>query len=106
MSRPARFTTTARSEIREAAAWIRADSPKASRAFAEAIADLARLIGEHPMVGVVRPELARAPYRFAVLRGFSYVVAYDPTPPRPVIVRVVHGARDLPVALHELRGAT
>lgn len=48
------------------------------------------------MVGYVRPELARHPYRFCVVRGFPYVVAYDPTPTRPVIVRVVHGARDLP----------
>jgi toxin ParE1/3/4 len=90
-------------EIREAAAWIRRDNRRAAAAFGEALEQLARLIGEHPMVGYVRPELARHPYRFCVVRGFPYVVAYDPTPTRPVIVRVVHGARDLPEVLRELQ---
>lgn len=103
MSRPARFTTTARAEIREAAAWIGKDNRRAAEAFREALQGVARLIGEHPLVGHARPDLAREPYRFCVIRGFPYVVAYDPTPARPVIVRVVHGARDLPEVLGELR---
>lgn len=103
MSRPARFTTTAQIEIREAATWIRKDNRRAAATFREALQGLARLIGEHPMVGHARPELAREPFRFAVVRGFPYVVVYDPAPARPVIVRVVHGARDLPEVLSDLR---
>jgi toxin ParE1/3/4 len=102
VSRPARFTTTAQIEIREAAAWIRKDNRRAAAAFREAVQGVARLIGEHPLVGHVRPELTPAPYRFSVVRGFPYLVVYDPTPARPVIVRVVHGARDLPEVLRDL----
>jgi toxin ParE1/3/4 len=103
MSRPARFTPEARAEIGEAVTWIRKDNRQAAEAFRAALVSLAQLIGEHPLVGHPRPELTRAPYRFFVVRGFSYVVVYDPTPPRPLIVRVVHGARDLPEVLRDLQ---
>ena len=103
MNRPARFTTTARAEIREVAAWIRNDNRRAAVAFRAALQNVARLIGEHPLIGHTRPELAREPYRFCVVRGFPYIVVYDPTPSRPVIVRVVHGARDLPEVLSDLQ---
>ena len=102
MTQPARFTLLARAEIREAGAWISPDNRRAAAAFRQAVADVARLIGEHTLIGVARPDLARAPYRFRVVRGFPYIVVYDPTPVRPVIVRVVHGARDLPELLKDL----
>jgi toxin ParE1/3/4 len=55
------------------------------------------------MVGVRHLELARDPYRFAVVRGFPYIVIYDASTRPPTIVRVVHGARDLPEVLRDLR---
>jgi toxin ParE1/3/4 len=62
----------------------------------------ALLIAEHPLIGVARPELAPAPFRFLVLRGFPYLAIYDPTTQPPTIARIVHGARDLPGVLEEL----
>jgi len=63
---------------------------------------LTELLGEHPYLGTQRPDVARAPYRFTVVRGFPYVAVYDPTTRPPTVVGVVHGARDLPEVLKEL----
>jgi toxin ParE1/3/4 len=64
---------------------------------------LGRHLGNHPMSGTRRPELAVDPYRFAVVRGFPYIVVYDAGTRPPTIVRVVHGARDLPEVLRDLQ---
>ena len=68
-----------------------------------AVTDLARLLGEHPRIGLSRPEIADEPLRFAVVRGFPYIVLYDPAADSPVILRVLHGARDLPEVLRDFR---
>jgi toxin ParE1/3/4 len=54
------------------------------------------------MAGTRRPELATDPYRFAVVRGFPYIAVYDASARPPNIVRIVHGARDLPEVLRDL----
>lgn len=36
------------------------------------------------------------------MKGFPYVLAYDPTRSPPVIARMLHGARDLADALKSL----
>jgi toxin ParE1/3/4 len=55
------------------------------------------------MAGTRRPELAPDPYRFAVVRGFPYIVAYNASTSPPSILRIVHGARDLPEVLSDLQ---
>ena len=87
----------------DAARWISKDSQSAARRLRAAVTDLARLLGEHPRVGMSRPEIADEPLRFAVVRGFPYVVLYDPTADPPLILRVLHGARDLPEVLRDYR---
>jgi toxin ParE1/3/4 len=62
----------------------------------------AERIGLHPQLGVSRPDIARDPYRFLALSGFPYVVVYNAERRPPLIVRVVHGARDLPDLLRDL----
>jgi toxin ParE1/3/4 len=52
---------------------------------------------------VSRPEIADEPLRFAVVRGFPYLVLYDPTADPPLILRVLHGARNLPEVLRDFR---
>jgi len=104
MPRRARLTPRARVEAREAIRWIAADSPAAARALRAAIDALLLLIGEHPRIGVSRPELASEPYRIAVIRGFPYLAIYNADTRPPSIVRLVHGARDLPQVLTDLRG--
>jgi plasmid stabilization system protein ParE len=51
---------------------------------------------------VVRPDLAGPEVRFYVLRGFPYVLVYDAEAGPPRILRVMHGARDLPELMKDL----
>jgi toxin ParE1/3/4 len=99
----ARLSPQARRDALEAARWIEQDSRAAARALWRSIRRMAELIGEHPDVGTVRPELADACFRFLPMRGFPYLIVYNPDRRPPVILRVVHGARDLPELLRDLR---
>lgn len=61
---------------------------------------IARLIGEHPDIGVVKADLAPDRYRFLTIRGFDCLVVYRAGGlPRPRILRILHGARDLAALL-------
>ncbi|MEO5347532.1 MAG: hypothetical protein H7834_14330 [Magnetococcus sp. YQC-9] len=42
------------------------------------------------------------PARFLCLTGFPYILVYDSTPTPPLILRVFHGARELPELLEDL----
>ncbi len=76
-----------------------AENPVAARGFRVALDRLAETIGEDPPIGALRPSLASPPIRFLSVRGYPYVVAYTPDREPPLIVLVLHGARDLPDAL-------
>jgi toxin ParE1/3/4 len=67
---------------------------------------IARLIGEHPDIGVVKADLAPDRYRFLTIRGFDYLVVYRAVGlPRPRILRILHGARDLAALLANIDDA-
>ena len=55
----------------------------------------ARRIVERPMLGRVRPELLPAPYRFWRVVGFPYLMVYNADRQPPVVLRLLHMARDL-----------
>jgi toxin ParE1/3/4 len=96
----ATLSRRAQRELDGAPQWIARDNPLAAQAVLEA----AERIGEHPKIGVVRTDLTVTDrYRFVVLSGFSYLVVYAADRNPPVIVRIVHGARDLPRVLRNLR---
>ena len=48
-----------------------------------------------------RAELADESVRFVTLTGFPYVIVYNAERRPPLILRVLHGARDLPEAMKE-----
>ncbi len=83
--------------------WIANDSRAAARRLRDAVTALTQHLGDYPLVGTRRPELAGDPYRFAVIRGFPYIVVYNSARRPPVIMRVLHGARDLPEVLKAFR---
>lgn len=97
----ARFTAQAKEDVRQAANWISKDNRAAARAFRSAIRKAAIRIGDPPNIGAFRPDVAVPPARLLALVGFPYVVVYDSdmTPPR--ILRVLHGAQDLPNVMSE-----
>ncbi len=91
----------ARRDLLAAAAWIGEDNPTAARALMDAIATAAERIGEHPLSGRLRPDIADESYRFAALTGFPYVIVYNADRRPPLILRILHGARDLPEAMRD-----
>ena len=95
------LSPAAERDILEIIAWIAAENPVAARGFRVALDTLAATIGEHPRIGALKPYLASPPVRFLPIRGFPHVVVYTPEHNPPLIVRVLHGARDLPEVLQE-----
>jgi toxin ParE1/3/4 len=90
------FSPHARHDLLDAVRWIAKDNPTAARGLRNAVVKAAGRIGAHPEAGMVRPELVDEPVRFVTLTGYPYVVVYDSSLKPPLILRVLHGARDLP----------
>jgi toxin ParE1/3/4 len=98
----AAFAPRAQRDLLAAVRWIAKDNPTAARALRDAVADAADRIGAHPSIGVLRPDVADEPYRFVVLTGFLYLIVYNAAGRPPLILRILHGARDLPELLRDL----
>jgi toxin ParE1/3/4 len=92
----------AQRDLVAAARSIARDSPSAASRFPGLVLSLAKKLGDFPDLGAERPEIAAAPYRFASIPGFPHLVAYNARRRPPVIMRLVHGARDLPSVLRNL----
>jgi toxin ParE1/3/4 len=99
---PAVLSPLARRDLLDALRWIAQDNQAAARALHHSVIKAAQHIGEHNHFGVPRPDLAGPPYRFVILTGFPYVVVYNADRRPPMIVRILHGARDLPEILRDL----
>ena len=97
----AALSPTAERDILEIIEWIASENPVAARGFRVALDKLANTIGDHPRIGALKPHLASPPIRFLPIRGFPHVVVYTPDRDPPLIVRVLHGARDLPEVLRD-----
>jgi toxin ParE1/3/4 len=93
------FAPRARRELLTAVRWIAEENPDAARAMLAAAIAAARRLQARPMLGRRRLDLAPERYRFWSLRGFPYLLVYDAEARPPIIVRLVHQARDLPNVL-------
>jgi toxin ParE1/3/4 len=98
----ARLAPAARQDLVEASRWIAKDNPAAADALRAGVAKAALILGEHPYIGGLRPAVADIPFRFLPLTGFPYLIVYDSDARPPLIVRVLHDARDLPAVLRDL----
>ncbi len=68
-------------------------NPIAANTWLDTIEQKCRLLASMPEMGRLRPELA------ADLRSWAvgeYVIFYQPAPDGIMVVRVLHGSRDLP----------
>ncbi len=97
----AEFAPRARRDLLTALRWIAKDNPAAARALRDAVARAAENIFAHPEIGPHRPEFAGPPYRFLSLTGFPYIIVYTPKKNPPLILRILHAARDLPDILQQ-----
>ena len=96
------LSASARLDVAEAVRWIAKDSRKAAFNFRSRLDGLLEQFGDYPEAGMARPELAAEAYRFAVLRGFPYIVVYNARRRPPVVMRVLHGSQDLAQILNTL----
>jgi toxin ParE1/3/4 len=101
LTRPARFSGTARREFADALRGI--EHAVAAQRLKMVVEQTARRIGDRPQLGRREPALADARYRFWSVSGFPYLIVYRPDTSPPSIVRFVHTARDLPPLLADLR---
>jgi toxin ParE1/3/4 len=97
-----RFAPRALRELRAAAAWIAEDNPDAAEGLLRAALQAAERVAGRPGMARVRLELAPERFRFWSLRGYPYLLVFDVTQTPPVVARVVHQMRDLPVVLGDL----
>jgi toxin ParE1/3/4 len=93
----------ARRDLLEAVRWIAKDNPAAATGLRIAVSKAAERIVNHPHIGVIRSELADNPVHFLILTGYPYVIVYDADTVPPLILRILHGARDLPEVLQGLK---
>lgn len=97
-----RFAPRARRELRQAAEWIAEDNPAAAVALLQAAVGAADMIAGKPALARTMPALAPARFRFWSLRGFPYLLVFDTDRTPPIVARVVHQSRDLPIILANL----
>ncbi|MBI5940018.1 MAG: type II toxin-antitoxin system RelE/ParE family toxin [Caulobacterales bacterium] len=82
---------------------ITTDSRRAASKFTDEVEDALIRIGRHPRIGAERRELADPPVRFWTLQRHPYILIYDAAVTPPSILRILHGSRDLPELLSDLR---
>jgi toxin ParE1/3/4 len=99
---PAVLSRPADADLSDAARWIKKNNPGAAARFKTAVVAALTQIGDNPGSGFQRPEFLPDRYRIVVLTDFPYLLIYDCVRRPPVVVRILHGARDLPALLQDL----
>src|SRR5512134_2333378 len=87
------ITSHARADLQEIHSHIAKDNPEAARRFVERLRTKARQLAETPGIGRIREDLR--PHLFSFPVG-QYLLFYREQPGGIVLVRVIHGSRDLP----------
>ncbi len=96
-----RLTHAAANDLREIRDFLARRDLAAARAVLDELEQALRELAEMPELGHRRPDLTDANLRF--WRVFDYLVVYDAYRHPIVVVRVLHGRRDVGA---ELRAAT
>ena len=86
------LAASARRDLEEIEAWMAQHNPSRTVTFIESLADALDGLADMPLMGRARPEI-RPGLRSIVHR--SYVVFYRPTSEGILVLRVIHGARDI-----------
>ena len=81
-------------DIREIWAYIAQDSAETARKIRLSLFNACHLLAENPAIGHLREDLTDQPVRF--WPAGPYLIIYDPHSRPLAIIRVVHGARDVP----------
>jgi toxin ParE1/3/4 len=100
--KPVRITPKADNDIDECCAWIRKDHPGAALRFIDAVEFTCNTLSQMPSIGSRRYAeitLVRG-VRMVGVEGFkNYLLFYLEHDASIDVIRVLHGARDIPEAL-------
>ena len=88
------ITESAARDIAEIMAYLRKGSSDAPKRVREKLRQAMRLPAEFPGFGHTREDVTTLPVRFWSV--YSYLIVYQPDTKPLEILRIVHGARDLP----------
>ena len=104
MPKPAILTVAAEEDVADQAGWIAAASPEAAARFIDAVAETIRFAAERPMAGVryaVKAPSLRGLRKLQITGFENRLLFYLERDDSLLIVRILHGARDLPLALSD-----
>jgi len=94
------FTPQASDDLLEIWSYIARDNPEAADRVETAVFRACDLIAGSPLAGQTRKDLTPLPVRFWVVHPYpNYMIVYNPESKPIQIIRILHGARDLPSML-------
>ncbi|HZU33510.1 MAG TPA: type II toxin-antitoxin system RelE/ParE family toxin [Candidatus Angelobacter sp.] len=94
------LTSLAVDDLFEIWSYIARDNREAADAVEDAIYRACAFIAQTPFIGRVRTDLTELPLRFWFLPSYpNYLIVYDPATKPLQIIRIIHGARNLPPLL-------
>jgi plasmid stabilization system protein ParE len=95
-----RLTHQAEDDLFDIWCYVARDNLDAANEVEESVYQACDLLSESPFAGRTRTDLAPSPLRFwLVLPHKIYFIVYDPETEPLKIVRIMHGARNLPASL-------
>jgi len=94
------FTPEAADDLSEIWSFIARENLQAADRVETAVFEACDLLAGSPLAGQARKDLTSLPVRFWVVHPYpNYLVVYDPEAKPVRIIRILHGARDLPSVL-------
>ena len=94
------LTPQAVDDLFEIWSYIGEENPESANRVEESILAACRTLAESPFIGVMREDLTRLPVRFWLVQPFpNYFIVYDPASEPLRIIRILHGARNIPSLL-------
>jgi plasmid stabilization system protein ParE len=94
------FTPQAMRDLLDIWSFIARDNREAADRVEAAVFRACDLLAESPLAGRTRNDPTQLPVRFWVLHPYSnYFIVYDAEKKPLQIIRIIHGARDLPSVL-------
>ena len=95
-----RLTPDAADDLFDIWSFIARNSPDSADRVEESILSACEQLTKNPLIGTVRADLTALPVRFWAVPSFrNYLVVYDPAVQPLQIIRILHGARDVPSVL-------
>jgi plasmid stabilization system protein ParE len=94
------FTPQATADLLDIWSFIARDNPDAADRVEVAVFEACDLLADSPLAGRMRKDITALPLRFWVVHPYSnYLIVYNPDSEPLQVIRILHGARDLPSLL-------